>query len=263
MINTDSGREDCREEEQQFTEYVRNYDLQDGQIALKVRHTWKVTRIADAIADALDLDETEKKLVHLAALFHDIGRFEQVRRWHTFLDSKSTDHAGLGARILEEGSFLDNLNPEERQTVIDAVRLHSIFRLPEDLPARTMRIAKILRDADKIDIFRVRAEDAPEDTVGASAREIAAMTMSDEVYEALVEHRGILREQRKNALDIWVSFLGFFADMNYPVSFALCRSQGYWKAPFSLPFENEKTAAQIENLLTLYEKYIDMQADRT
>lgn len=250
-------------EEERFTQYVRYYDPSDEQIALKIRHTWKVVGLADTIGQTLDLSEEEKKQVHLAALFHDIGRFEQVRRYHTFIDAISVDHALLGEEILRKEAFLSDQDPLQAENICLAVKWHSAYAIPESLNPWQKTLCRIIRDADKIDIFRVRATDDPKATTGADESQIASETLSPSVFEAIKNGKSVRRQDRKTALDIWVSFLGFFADMNYPVSFALCEEQGYWKKPFeSIPFQNESAARQIEELVSLTENRIQEQAGK-
>ena len=47
--------------------------------------------IRDRLTTALAFSEQDRKLAYLCAVYHDIGRFEQLKRYHTFLDYKSID----------------------------------------------------------------------------------------------------------------------------------------------------------------------------
>lgn len=85
-----------------FSSYVNQFDLTDERIKLKVLHSYKVSTIAKEIALDIGLSEKDVCLAEIIGLFHDIGRFEQVKRYQTFLDSKSVDHAELGVSILQE-----------------------------------------------------------------------------------------------------------------------------------------------------------------
>lgn len=245
-------------EEEKFKRYISGYDLGDTMIRLKVRHTWKVVLAADQIAEKLGLNASERDLVHIAALFHDIGRFEQAARYHTFIDSQSIDHARLGASILEKGNFLDDLDPKTRLIVLNAVRDHSLFSLPEySGPNSELQdiVSRIIRDADKIDIFRVIAEERTEDTTGASAEDIEGLTLTDSVADSLLNGKSILRSDRKNALDIWVSYLGFFGDLNYPVSWKIAEEQGYWKKPLEqMNFRDKATKSILKKVQLQIEK---------
>ena len=103
MRDYDSFKESIRKI---FKSYVSAYDISDKRIALKVEHTYKVADIAEEIADSIsELSKEDVSLCWLIGMLHDIGRFEQMKRFGTFLDSESVDHAELGADII----FKDNL----------------------------------------------------------------------------------------------------------------------------------------------------------
>lgn len=91
---------------QKFLEYASAYDDgSDTRIKLKIIHTQRVTEVMEQLTAARLLSEQDKKLAYLCAVYHDIGRFEQLKRYHTFLDYKSIDHAQLGVRNPAAGRF--------------------------------------------------------------------------------------------------------------------------------------------------------------
>lgn len=256
-------------EEIRFNQYVQNYNPQDPLIRLKLIHTWKVVQAADGIAESLQLSESQKRLVHLAALFHDIGRFEQVRRFHTFVDAKSVDHAKLGASILEQEDFLLDLTAEERSQVIEAVRVHSLFAIPIDHTGFQKTLDQILRDADKIDIFRVGVEEKPDATAsGRTLDHLEDERISPAVYKAICDRRSVLRNERASVLDFWIAFLGFVFDLNFQHSFQLVLEQGYWKMPVSAMLEEGKitdlsTQKQLEDILQKTQEALEKGAGKT
>jgi hypothetical protein len=72
------------------------------------------------------------------------------------MDAKSIDHAELGTAILEKESILDFLDFEERMILVRAMRYHNRFDLAEaENSPRVLFFTKLLRDADKIDIYKV------------------------------------------------------------------------------------------------------------
>lgn len=89
---------------QRFKEYTDAYDASDEKIALKIKHTYRVAGLCEQIARSEQRSEEEQSLAWLLGMLHDIGRFEQLRRYDTFSDADSVDHAQLGADILFVGS---------------------------------------------------------------------------------------------------------------------------------------------------------------
>lgn len=121
-------------------------------------------------------------------MMHDVGRFEQLRRYNTFSDAQSIDHARFAVELLyDEGLIADyvpeisttelvadartwrsmggaNESPTAQsedmplsdilQTLRIAIGEHSAYRIQKGLDERTRMFCQILRDADKVDIFR-------------------------------------------------------------------------------------------------------------
>lgn len=141
----------CRSFATPVAEDQRNLDL-------KEEHTGRVRENALRIAADLGLDEQDTALAEIIALLHDVGRFPQYRDYRTFRDSASVNHAALGAKVLIERRALANLAAKDRDVVLRAVTLHNVFTLPQSLDPQTALHARIVRDADKLDIWRVFAE---------------------------------------------------------------------------------------------------------
>lgn len=215
---------------QKFLEYASAYDDgSDTRIKLKIIHTQRVTEVMEQLTAALPLSESDRELAYLCAVYHDIGRFEQLKRYHTFLDYKSIDHAQLGCEILRQGDFLDE---------------------------KTLLFAKLIRDADKCDIFRVFAQEDPVDTTGFSAEQVEQEAVSDVVYESILGHYCIKKQERKTGLDVWVSFLGFFFDLNFAESLRIALKQGYYKKRFlDLNFEDPATEERVRRCIAETEQY--------
>jgi putative nucleotidyltransferase with HDIG domain len=144
-----------------FADYTDSFatgSIEDQKnITLKVVHTYEVCRNARAIAHEI-LSGNNIFLAEAAALFHDIGRFQQYARFKTFDDRVSVNHGRLGAEILENEKLLNDLSLEEQEIIVESVRFHNAFSLPSLRNPLTMQILRLIRDADKLDIWRVFIE---------------------------------------------------------------------------------------------------------
>ena len=128
-----------------FREYTDAYDATDEKIKLKIDHTYRVAELCERIAKAEQMEKTEVDLAWLLGMLHDVGRFEQLRRYGTFSDADSIDHAALGADILFGGvlregeglirTYVDDAAEDE--VIETAIRVHSAYRIPEGLAPRT------------------------------------------------------------------------------------------------------------------------------
>ena len=132
----------------------------DEQLDLKREHTGNVVRAARAIADAEPTfaDPALYRALLLAAQFHDVGRFEQLKKYRTYADALSCNHALLGVKILRRKGFLQAERPELQNWVRTAVALHNRVTVPAGVGGQALPVLQALRDADKLDILRIMAE---------------------------------------------------------------------------------------------------------
>lgn len=134
--------------------YNDNKEIQEG-ISIKEVHTKKVASISGVLAGHLQLNKHDVILAQIIGLFHDIGRFKQFTIYKTFNDALSENHALLGLKVLQEYNLLERLSPDDRQLLEFAIRNHNAKQIEQTKDKRQLLFAKIIRDADKLDIFRV------------------------------------------------------------------------------------------------------------
>lgn len=259
---------DRRRAREAFDSYVAAYDATNPRIALKVEHTLRVAELCERIAREAGFTPAGVDLAWLCGLLHDIGRFEQLRRWNTFSDAASTSHAALGVEVLfgskgdtgvadDDGSaagtigiihrFIDP-SDELEEVIRAAVGFHSDYRLPEDLDVRTHAICDVVRDADKLDILRVASTDTVETVLNANEDELLASAVSPAIEDAFFEHRTAHYSERVTPVDYLVNLACFAFELVYPASLEIADEQEYlYRAlgrPFGIerPFENKATA---------------------
>lgn len=229
----------------EFNNYTKDYDLDDPKIKLKYAHTYRVATLCEVIAKSLNLSDDDVDIAWICGMLHDIGRFEQVRRYGTFFDSKSVDHAQFGADLLfKEGlyeRFVNDGDKDKKDLIEKAIRVHNVFRLPEDLSKREMMFSNILRDADKIDILRVNCETPTEDVYNVTTDELKKAEISDDVIKAFKERRCAKRHDRTSAVDYLVGHICLTFELVYPKSLELMFSQGYLFKLLLFKSDNEKT----------------------
>lgn len=144
-----------------FYSYIQRFASTDKDIQqhmdLKELHTYYVVENGFALAQNLGLNKADARLAELVCLYHDIGRFKQYTVYRTFKDRESEDHAALGLRELETAPFLNHLSPHELDAFRFAIACHNAVSIPDHGDERQKLFARIIRDADKLDIFRVLA----------------------------------------------------------------------------------------------------------
>lgn len=126
-------------------------------LRLKQEHTDRTREEILYLAGRLALDDNQTRIAEAIALLHDVGRFPQFARHRTYNDVTSVNHCCLGVEVLEQESVLDSLDPQEREWVRTAIAHHGRKDLPADLNGQGLLFLKLIRDADKLDIFRIVA----------------------------------------------------------------------------------------------------------
>jgi len=145
-----------------FSDYVATFYAQarmDNEIIkLKEEHTKRVCSEIVMLGQALNLPEEEMLLAETMALFHDLGRFKQYATFGTFEDARSENHAALGLRELAREDVLSVCSDAERSLMTKAIGYHNARALPTDEDKGTLFFSRLLRDADKLDIWQIFIE---------------------------------------------------------------------------------------------------------
>lgn len=141
-------------------DYMQQFVTDDKEvmqgISIKTIHTGYVTKIAVELAEHLKLNEHDTALAEIMGLFHDVGRFRQYSLYKTFNDAQSEDHADLGLKVLaEEVPYMHELDSKDRELIYFAIKNHNKKEIAKTTDKRKLFFAKLLRDADKLDIYRV------------------------------------------------------------------------------------------------------------
>jgi putative nucleotidyltransferase with HDIG domain len=212
-----------------FSGYCRSFYSPDEEfqrnITLKEEHTFHVCANTERICREESLDDEGMLLAEIIALLHDVGRFEQYRQFKTFRDGISVNHAELGARILEDYEVLAPFYPHERSLIAHAVELHNVYAIPVKIPEETQFFLKIVRDADKLDIWRVFLEyfGQPENE-RASAAGLGLPdrpACSPEVLDRIMLKKMVRLSSVKTLNDFKLMQLSWVYDLNFNASFKL------------------------------------------
>ncbi len=127
-------------------------------LQIKYDHCHRVSTEALGIATELNWGEAETLMAGVVGLFHDVGRFSQFTEFNTFRDSDSVDHGNRSVEDLCRLGILDGCSGEDRQIILDSIKNHNKMSISDDLSGESLKFAKLVRDADKLDIFYVLSD---------------------------------------------------------------------------------------------------------
>ncbi|NJD90817.1 MAG: HD domain-containing protein [Geobacter sp.] len=212
-------------------EQQRNYDL-------KTNHTRLVQANIERLAEHLHLAAADRALASAIAICHDVGRFPQFRDYGTFNDATSTNHASLAITTLKNEGILDSIASERSSILLQAVALHNVFILPDNLDPVVARFTRLIRDADKLDIWRVLL-----DYCTAEPEERASAVMwglpdtgrcSENALQEVAAGRMLQSKLLATADDFKLLQLSWVFDLNFDESFRIVAERGYIEALIGL-----------------------------
>jgi len=244
-----------------FAAYVREYTSGDADVRrnllLKESHTRRVCREALAIGKALGLSAPDLRIVEVIVLLHDVGRFEQYTRYRTFADSRSENHAKLTLKILRRRRVLERFHPRTREIIRRAILYHNLPAVPPVRESRIRFFARILRDADKLDIWKlvINYYYAPE---GRKNHAISiglpdTPDINPLVYEDLLTGRIVNSKHMRNLNDFKLLQLGWVLDVNFVPTLKAVRRRRYLeKIRGVLP-----ASAQVDEVCNIVRQYME------
>lgn len=250
---------DIEKAKEVFKKYVSDYNAENEKINIKIEHIFKVAEISREIARNENLDDEQISLAELIGLLHDIGRFEQVKKYNTFLDKDSENHAEIGIRVLfDEGLIFQFLDDRKYDEIIkNAILNHNKIEIDKNInDDETILFCKIIRDADKVDCFRVlTTEDI---SVLYWLSDIRKDVIRDEIFEEFVNKNIINYSLVKVSVDLMIAQIGYVFDFNYSYCLKKIKDEKYIdKMVERIDFENSDTKAKMQEILKITNDYMD------
>ena len=189
----------------------------DENIDLKVDHTLRVASEMERLCAA---ERIEKRLVGPAmytAMLHDLSRFSQFRASGSFNDAASFDHGDRSAEIAAAEGWVAELEHRTAEAVLTAVAWHNKPAIPEGLSPDALTLTRLVRDADKLDIFNVvlthLAHPAENPAVTFSLDPDAGVTPA--IAAAIAEGRQVMHRDMRSAADFVAAKLLWPFDLNF------------------------------------------------
>lgn len=153
MITVELLKE-CRLE---FEEYFQSLvsDSPESQIRVEdIRtHSLRVANNSAILAQALLPAEEDQHIAELIALFHDYGKAVLIIQGTESPMNIQHNHASLSAKLVQQMEFYSKLSTEVQLIVLKAIENHNKLKLPKLDNEQQTLFARLLRDADKLDIF--------------------------------------------------------------------------------------------------------------
>ncbi len=247
-----------------FKNYVGGFFTEEPgfnrNIQLKLDHTMRVCHEMQSLSASIGLDSELSRLAEVSALLHDVGRFEQFRQFKTFADRNSTNHALLGLQIIDQFDLLKDFSHLSQSLIKGAIACHNLAEIPDETQGDALLLAKLLRDADKLDIWKVVSE-YYQNSQKLRNKSIELdlpdrKTVNEEVLKDVLSGKIIRNTELKSLNDFKLLQLGWVFDLNFSHSLVEFRKRGYLgviSGAISDPLVARKVRAHIEGYLNQLE----------
>lgn len=232
----------CENLDTYYNSYTGLSVQQKKNFKIKYEHSLRVAEICSQLADKLNIQGNDKELAVITGVYHDIGRFKQLIEFNTFNDAIAGDHASFSVEILKEQGFLEDI--EEAEEVLVAIAHHNKRETPDHLSGKKLLFAKLIRDADKLDILKVitdyytNTNKSPNHTLTWDMPE--SNTVSEKVAAQILSDELISKENIQNQLDIKVMQLSWVFDFNFKPSLEILKEKNYMEIIFNSMPKNDK-----------------------
>jgi hypothetical protein len=250
-----------------FDDYVAGFygndEFINANLKLKEEHSRRVCKEMLYLAQELDLAGNQKRIAEVIALFHDIGRFEQFVKYRTYNDSRSVNHCLLGVGVLRREKVLEQVDRYERGLIEKAIEYHGLRELSADLEEECLLFSKLIRDADKLDVFYVvtgyykQYRDNPEEFM-VELEFPDEPGYSAELVEDILCGRRIDYSKLRTLNDMRLCQLGWVYDVNFTATLKRIKQRRFLEKIFDFLPETEDIGKVREKIF----KYVDSRIER-
>lgn len=236
-----------------FTEYVNRYNMDDINISYKYHHSYRVRDNMVVLAKSMQLPMCDVKLAECIGILHDIGRFEQLKRFNSFSDY-NIDHGDLACEVIKEEALLPKygIDKDDYDVAYKAIRYHNKFKIPDDLNKREKLFAKMIRDADKLDIIYAFGSGRLKEIVKQNDSAI-----SKRISDAFFEERDIERTKNDTDNDNLVVIFALAYDINFGLTLQIIKENDYYNKIYDQIKNKEMFKPYIEKI----NSYINERTD--
>ncbi len=238
--------------EKMFDKYLESYDKSVKEIRFKYYHSYEVEKLMEKLANMLDLDSKEIEIAKVVGLLHDVGRFEQIRKYGKCSDVlTNTDHAHESVIYLfQSGHIRDFIDDSSYDKVIeDAIENHNKYAVDKKVKGKNLFFSKMIRDMDKVDIYRVISE---EYKYTFDKEEI-----SSDVIKSFSDKKTVNNIDRKTETDGIIAQMALIFDINFKESFQILKETKYLDKYFEIITVKKDSKSYFDDLKEEIYNYLE------
>lgn len=248
-----------------FEKYYKQFDEEKdidvkNNLKLKYVHMHNVVKVMEYIINDMNFSEKEKDMLKIIALFHDIGRFNQVSKYKTYDDKKSEDHGDTGVIIVKEEKLLEDFDDDDKQIIYNAIKYHNKKQVPyNELSSEEIKYIDLIRDADKSDIYRVLLDIYENNGINIIENDGVnnKLEITDIVYKHAIHERSLDYSELETINDRKILQFIWIYDITYNKTIEYILENKFLERIYNtVQTEDEITEKRINNIYMDVNKYI-------
>lgn len=217
-----------------------------------------------SLANYLNLSEDDTNLAIAIGYFHDIGRFEQIKIANTFSDKESKiNHSEMSVKVLFENNYIRKFIKDScyDQIIKLAILNHNKSSYDigfDNLSEKEALFTKIIRDADKLDIFYTITDPNRSMESIFWYSDWDTKEINKDIIKFFETNHYIDYSQINNNADVITTYYAYIFDLYFPITLQLIKEHKYLDIltqricnKFTSPIVHEQT----KQLLEICHKY--------
>ena len=187
-----------------------------------------------------------------------------MKWYNTFSDKVSIDHATKGLEILFGDKKIRNFIEDDiyDNIIFKSISNHNRFEIEKGLSEQEMLHCKIIREADKLDIFRAFCDDKLEDLVHFETDDISKEILNPQFVQKFKQEKLFLYSECKTNMDFLVAIFAFIYELNFKESLRIIKENGYIDKIFEkINPQDYTTRENMKKIVDYANSYIDQNLE--
>ena len=228
---TEELLKECRLE---FEEYFQTLIIDSHENQSRVEdvraHALRVVANSLILSKFVLSSEEDFRIAELIALFHDLGRATLIVQGTESPTNISRDHAALSVKLIQQMEFYSKLSNEAQLVVVKAMDSHNKLKLPKLDNEQVTLFARLLRDADKLDVFESSYRFF-KDKQGVQPMMtfdlVNTADVSEKILRSVIAGKPALAEDMRTMNDYKLLLLSMAFDLNFKYTYRLLSEKQY------------------------------------
>jgi hypothetical protein len=213
---------------QEFEDYFKSLKSDSQDIKARIKdihsHTLQVVSNSQLLSKMLVQNEDDKDISEIIALFHDLGRVTLMAQGTESPTNIHRDHSAYSVKLIQQMNFYPKLPVDVQLIVLKAIDNHNSPKLAKLDNEQQMLFARILRDADKLDIldssyrfFKEKSGIQPLVTFDL----VSQAEVSDKIIKSIMAGKTASIEDMKTMNDYKLFLISMVFDVNFKYTFRI------------------------------------------